>query len=325
MKNALITGISGQDGMLLTDFLIKKNYKVSGIVRDLKSTKSISFMRRFPDVHIIESSDTSLEESINQNSPCEIYNLAAISSVATSFERPFETSLINGLGALSLFETIRNLGAQKNIRVYQAGSSEMFGAEKDSPQSESSSFHPSSPYGTAKVFAYQSAVQYRQNYGLFIANGILFNHESEFRDLNFVTRKITSNIARIKLGGKERFTLGNLTSRRDWGYAGDYVRAMWAMLQVSEPDDFVIATGVTRSVEEFLLTALQTVGLDQRIEKYVLIDTKLNRPADPYTLVGDSRKAQQILDWKPEMSFESMIRVMVENDLQIQSELGISN
>jgi GDPmannose 4,6-dehydratase len=282
-------------------------------------------MRRFPDVDITEFSDTSLEESINQNAPCEIYNLAAISSVAMSFERPFETSLINGLGALSLFETIRNLGAQKNIRVYQAGSSEMFGAEKDLPQSESSSFHPSSPYGTAKVFAHQSAVQYRQNYGLFIANGILFNHESEFRDLNFVTRKITSNIARIKLGDKERFTLGNLTSRRDWGYAGDYVRAMWAMLQVSEPDDFVIATGVTRSVEEFLITALQIVGLDESIEKYVLIDTKLNRPADPYTLVGDSRKAQRVLNWKPEVSFESMIRLMVENDLQIQSESGFSN
>jgi GDPmannose 4,6-dehydratase len=325
MKSALITGISGQDGTLLTDFLVKKNYKVSGIVRDLNSTKSISFMKRFPDVHIIEFSDTSLVESINQNSPCEIYNLAATSSVATSFEKPFETSLINGLGALSLFETIRKLGAQKSIRVYQAGSSEMFGAQKDSPQSESSSFHPSSPYGTAKVFAHQSAVQYRQNYGLYIANGILFNHESEFRDLDFVTRKITSNIARIKLGSKERFTLGNLASRRDWGYAGDYVRAMWKMLQVGEPDDYVIATGVTRSVEEFLLTALRIVGLDQSIERYVLIDTKLSRPADPYTLVGNSQKAQQILDWKPEVSFESMIALMVENDLQIQTESGFSN
>jgi len=325
MKNALITGISGQDGTLLTDFLIKKNYKVSGIVRDLKSTKSISFMRRFPDVHIIGFSDTSLEESINQNSPCEIYNLAATSSVATSFEKPFETSLINGLSALNLFETVRKLGAQKSIRVYQAGSSEMFGVQKDSPQSESSPFHPSSPYGTAKVFAHLSAVQYRQNYDLFIANGILFNHESEFRDLDFVTRKITSNIARIKLGSKERFTLGNLESRRDWGYAGDYVRAMWKMLQVVEPDDYVIATGVTRSVEEFLLTALRIVGLEQSIERYVLIDTKLSRPADPNILVGDSRKAQQILDWKPQVSFESMIALMVENDLQIQSESGFSN
>ncbi len=325
MKSALITGISGQDGTLLTDFLLEKNYKVSGIVRDMESLKSSNFRRRFPEVHLSEFSERSLEEIINEESPSEIYNLAAASSVAMSFEKPLESSLINGFGALSIFETIKKLDARRDIRVYQAGSSEMFGTQKLFPQSESSSFYPSSPYGAAKVFAHQCAVQYRQNFGLYIANGILFNHESEFRDTSFVSRKITSNIAKIKSGSKEKFSLGNLASRRDWGYAGDYVRAMWKMLQMDEPDDFVIATGVTRSVEEFLIAALQVAGLNLNFESYIEVDSKLSRPADPYTLVGDARKAREILDWTPVVSFESMIEIMVENDLRIQRDEGFTN
>jgi GDPmannose 4,6-dehydratase len=322
MPVALVTGVTGQDGHHLTRLLISKGYKVVGIVNGQSNHRAESFSGLFPKVNLVRGDLTDFSSLINVVSkvmPDEIYNLGAVSHVGLSFNQPELTANVTGLGTLRLLEAVRRLGLEDKIKFYQASSSEMFGKVRTTPQNELTPFHPRSPYGVAKTFAHYTCVNYRESYNMHISCGILFNHEGEFRGHEFVTRKITSSVAKIKLGKINNFSLGALTPKRDWGYAGDYVEAMWRMTQQSSPDDFVIATGKTHSVRDFLETALEVAELDTEIEKYVTFDADMKRPAEVDLLVGDSSKAKQRLDWEAKINFKELITLMVENDLRLES------
>ena len=319
MKTALITGITGQDSFHLTELLLRKEYEIYGLLNGIKTSRVIEFSKKFPNVVLIEGNLTdtsSLIKSIDISKPNEIYNLGAISFVGLSFKEPEQTANVTGLGPLRLLEVMRKLGLEKDIKFYQASSSEMFGKVLHAPQTELTSFAPRSPYGAAKVYAHQICVNYRESYGMHISCGILFNHEGEYRREEYVTRKITKGVADIVNKRIKKISLGNLESRRDWGYAGDYVEAMWLMLQQQNPDDYVIATGVSHSVREFLELAISFAGLKGKVEDYVEIDEELRRTADVELLVGDATKARQILGWSPKVNFEDLVKKMVDHDLK---------
>ena len=321
-KRALITGVTGQDGLHLSHILLEKGYEVFGMVAGQRPSTAQSFSQLRPDVKLIQgdlADFSSVLQVIDQSQPNEIYNLGAISFVGLSFTQPELTANITGLGFLRVLEAVRKLHVEKSVRIYQASSSEMFGRVRETPQTELTSFHPRSPYGVAKTFAHYTGVQFREAYEMFISNGILFNHEGEYRGYEFVTRKITSNIAKIKLGKQERFSLGNIEVSRDWGYAGDYVEAMWLMLQQESPDDFVIATGKSHTVREFTTAALAAAGLEPNIERYLDYDVSMIRPSEVDSLIGDSSKAKKVLGWEPKVSFEELVALMVENDLRVES------
>jgi GDPmannose 4,6-dehydratase len=322
-KKALITGITGQDGKHLTELLLTKGYQVYGLVNGQREMAGKLFGAEFPDALQIKGDLTdlsSLAHALEQVQPDEIYNLGAISFVGMSFRQPELTANVTGLGALRLLDATRLVGLEKTARIYQASSSEMFGKVRETPQTELTPFHPRSPYGVAKTFAHYSCVNYREAYGMHVSCGILFNHEGERRGHEFVTRKISSTVAKIKLGKADELRLGTLSPRRDWGYAGDYVEAMHLMLQQESPDDYVIATGETHSVEEFVDLAFEIAGVSGGKEKYVKIDTEFQRPAEVDLLVGDPKKAKKELGWEPKVGFEELVRLMVENDLKLESQ-----
>jgi GDPmannose 4,6-dehydratase len=291
-------------------------------VNGQRNSREESFTKLFPEAKLHRGDLTdfsSLLQIIDRVQPREIYNLGAISFVAMSFQQPELTANITGLGALRLLEAIRQADSKNQIRFYQASSSEMFGKVRETPQKELTPFHPRSPYGVAKTFAHYTTVNYREAYGMHASSGILFNHEGEFRGHEFVTRKITSNVAKIKLGKQARFSLGDLSPKRDWGYAQDYVEAMWLMLQQDSPGDYVIATGKTHKVSEFVEAALRAAGLKGRIEEYVDFDKEMIRPSEVDLLVGDGTKAKEVLGWVPKTSFKELVALMVENDLKAES------
>ena len=324
MPTAFITGITGQDGRHLAEFLHGKGYKVYGMMKGQHNPRAEMIREEFPFIEIVPGDLTdlsSLVAALEQTQPDEVYNLGAISFVAMSFNQAELTANVTGLGVLRMLEAVRMVGGATNnpIRFYQASSSEMFGKVREVPQTELTPFHPRSPYGVAKVFGHHLTVNYRESYGLFACSGILFNHEGPRRGLEFVTRKITNTAARIKLGIEKELVLGNIDAKRDWGFAGDYVKAMWSMLQQSEPDDYVIATGETHSVEEFLTLTFEKVGLgDWR--PHVRQDPKFFRPAEVDLLIGDPSKAKNQLGWVPEVSFEQLVGMMVEHDLRYESD-----
>ena len=315
-RRALITGITGQDGSYLAELLLDKGYDVVGMVR---RTSTVTFERidHLMDRIELHSGDLmdplSLIEALRAHKPDEVYNLAAQSFVPTSFEQPVLTGETTALGVTRLLDAIRVVNPA--IRFYQASSSEMFGKVREVPQTETTPFHPRSPYGVAKVYAHWITVNYRESYGLHASSGILFNHESPRRGLEFLPRKISYGVAQIALGQATELRLGNLESKRDWGYAGDYVDAMWRMLQLDEPDDFVICTGETRTVREFCETAFSRAGLVA--DDHVVVDEKFYRPAEVDLLVGDRAKAESILDWRPTVDFTGLVEMMVDADLAL--------
>ncbi|GAA4413272.1 GDP-mannose 4,6-dehydratase [Actinokineospora soli] len=319
----MITGITGQDGQYLAELLHSKNYEVFGLVKGQSNPRAELIQTELPFVEIV-SADlqdlSSLVAVLEQVQPDEVYNLGAISFVALSFKQAELTANVTGLGVLRLLEAIRMVGGSTNnpIRFYQASSSEMFGKVRESPQSERTPFYPRSPYGCAKVFGHDITVNYRDSYGLYACSGILFNHESPRRGMEFVTRKITNAVARIKLGLQDTLALGNLDPRRDWGFAGDYVKAMWLMLQRDTPEDYVVATGRTHSVRDFLTAAFNHAGIDDW-ERFVTQDPRFFRPAEVDLLVGDATKAREELGWKPEVDFESLVAMMVDHDLRVEA------
>ncbi len=323
MPKALITGITGQDGSYLAEFLLKKGYEVFGIIRRSSSFNTDRLDHLYRDPHNPDvrlrllygdlSDGGSLSSILADIRPDEVYNLGAQSHVRVSFDQPVYTVNVDALGTLRLLEAVRKTGV--NVRFYQASSSEMFGRVAEIPQRETTPFHPRSPYACAKVYSHWQTVNYREAYGLFASSGILFNHESPRRGETFVTRKITRAAARIKCGLQEKLWLGNLDARRDWGFAGDYVEAMWLMLQMETADDYVIATGETHSVREFLDEAFGRLDLDWN--DHVEIDPRYYRPAEVDILVGDSSKARKALDWEPKVSFEELVALMVDHDVKI--------
>ena len=316
-KKAFVTGITGQDGSYLAELLLAKGYEVHGLVRRSSSfnTWRIDALRDRLILHYGDLVDqNSLMRTLHLVEPQEVYNLAAQSHVKVSFEMPEYTGSVTALGVLRLLDAVRDLGLE--TRVYQAGSSEMFGLVQETPQSEKTPFYPRSPYGVAKVFGHWTAVNYRESYGMHVSNGILFNHESPRRGENFVTRKITLGIAAIKKGKMKELRLGNLEARRDWGFAGDYVEAMWRMLQQDEADDYVVATGETHSVQEFCQEAFGHAGLDWR--KFVKVDPKYFRPAEVDVLLGNPAKAKAKLGWATKVGFKELVRLMVDADLEGQ-------
>jgi GDPmannose 4,6-dehydratase len=322
MPRAFITGITGQDGRHLAEFLHGKGYDVFGMVKGQNNPKMTEMRDEFPFVQPVpgDLADLpSLVKALDHAQPDEVYNLAAISFVAMSFNQAELTANVTGTGVLRMLEAIRIVGGSQDnpMRFYQASSSEMFGKVRETPQRETTPFHPRSPYGCAKVFGHDITVNYRESYGMYACSGILFNHESERRGLEFVTRKITNAVARISLGLQDELVLGNLDSKRDWGYAGDYVKAMWMMLQQPEPDDYVVATGETYSVREFVERAFAAVGIDDW-ERYVRLDPKFLRPAEVDLLVGDASKAETVLGWKREVSFPDLVERMVRHDLAVE-------
>ncbi|MHB8863858.1 MAG: GDP-mannose 4,6-dehydratase [Pirellulaceae bacterium] len=320
-KRALITGITGQDGAYLAEFLLKRGYQVHGMVRRSSSENfdRIGHLRDTIHLHQADLLDQlSMVRLVEEVQPHHLYNLAAQSFVPTSFEQPLLTGEFTALGVTRVLEAVRTV--DRSIRVYQASSSEMFGSVREEPQTETTPFWPRSPYGVAKVYGHWITVNYRESYDIFACSGILFNHESPLRGKEFVTRKITDAVARIKLGLQEKLMLGNLDALRDWGFAGDYVRAMWKMLDHDTPDDYVIATGEKHSVREFAKIAFEHVGLDW--EKYVEVDPKFLRPAEVTTLCGDCSKAKRVLGWQPEVSFHELVQMMVEADMnRVQKEM----
>jgi GDPmannose 4,6-dehydratase len=330
MKKALITGITGQDGSYLSELLLEKGYEVHGIIRRSSSFNTGRIIHLFKDVHEPDNrfflhygdltDGSRLEQLIGRIAPDEVYNLAAQSHVRISFDEPIYTTDVVALGMFRLLEAIRTVFATSGVRFYQASSSEMYGCAREVPQSESTAFYPRSPYGCAKVFAHYQAINYREAYNLHISNGILFNHESPRRGETFVTRKITRGIARILAGKDEKLYLGNLDAKRDWGYAKDYVEAMWLMLQQDEPDDYVIATGETRSVRDFLEQASNLVGLNW--QNIVEIDKRYFRPTEVDLLVGDATKARIKLGWSPKTTFPELVRIMMRADLEEQGLAG---
>jgi GDPmannose 4,6-dehydratase len=332
---ALITGITGQDGSYLAELLLQKRYTVHGIIRRASNfntdrldhllidphDEGVRLFRHYGDL----SDGTALRRVIEAVQPDEIYHLGAQSHVRVSFDQPEYTAEVVGVGSLRLYDAARDFihGTGKEVRIYQAGSSEMFGAASP-PQDENTPFYPRSPYAVSKVAAHWYAVNYREAYGMFICNGILFNHESPRRGETFVTRKITRAVGRIKLGLQDKLYLGNLDARRDWGFAGDYVKMMWAMLQQSRPDDYVVATGRSHSVRDFVQAAFGHVGLDW--QDYVEIDPTYYRPTEVHALEGNPRKAEEVLGWRPVVTFDELVRMMVENDLELaHRELTLAN
>jgi len=342
MKKALITGVTGQDGAYLSEFLLKKGYEVHGIKRRSSSfnTERIDHLYQDPHetnkrfiLHYGDLTDTSnLVRIIQQVQPDEIYNLGAQSHVQVSFEVPEYTADTDGVGTLRLLEAIRILGMEKKVRFYQASTSELFGKVQEVPQKETTPFYPRSPYAVAKLYAYWIVVNYREAYGMYACNGILFNHESPIRGETFVTRKVTRAAARIKLGLQDRLYMGNIDSKRDWGFAGDYVELMWLMLQQDKPDDFVMATGITTTVRDFITIAFKEAGINLRWEGsavnekgidnasgnvLVEIDPRYFRPTEVELLIGDPSKALQILGWKPKVQLPELIKMMVQNDIKL--------
>lgn len=315
MPSALITGVTGQDGAYLAELLLEQGYQVHGMVRraSTENFERINHLRDRITLHQADLLDQlSLVRLVEATQPDEIYNLAAMSFVPTSWEQPLLTGDFTALGVTRVLEAIRTVN--RKIRFYQASSSEMFGKVQEEPQTEKTPFWPRSPYGVAKVYGYWITVNYRESYDIFATNGILFNHESPRRGKEFVTRKITDAVARIKLGVQKELRLGNLDAKRDWGFAGDYVRAMWLMLQHQTPDDYVVATNEEHTVREFVELAFGHVDLDW--EKYVVIDPAFYRPAEVHTLRGDPTKAQNVLGWKREVTFPQLVTMMVDADLQ---------
>jgi GDPmannose 4,6-dehydratase len=316
MRRALITGITGQDGSYLAEFLLGQGYAVHGVVRrsSTENFERIDHLRDRVQLHQADLLDQlSLIDVINRVTPDEVYNLAAMSFVPTSWQQPVLTGEFTGIGVTRVLEAIRLINP-KGIKFYQASSSEMFGKVLETPQRETTPFYPRSPYGVAKAYGHYITVNYRESYGLFACSGILFNHESPRRGLEFVTRKVTDGVARIKLGLADKLALGNLDAKRDWGFAGDYVRAMWLMLQQERPDDYVVATGETHAVRELVETAFACVDLDW--QKYVVLDPAFVRPAEVDLLVGDPGKARRELGWRPEVGFRDLVRMMVQADLE---------
>jgi GDPmannose 4,6-dehydratase len=312
---ALITGITGQDGSYLAELLLKKGYEVVGMVRRA-STESFERINHISDRLILAQADLldqlSMVNIIEEYRPSEVYNLAAQSFVPTSWQQPVLTGEFDALGVTKLLEAIRLV--DRKIKFYQASSSEMFGRVRETPQNEKTPFYPRSPYGVAKVYGHFITINYRESYGIPACSGILFNHESPRRGLEFVTRKITDGVARIKFGVANKLALGNLDAKRDWGFAGDYVEAMWLMMQHDPTEDFVVATGVTHSVREFVEQAFAHVGLDYH--DYVVTDPRFVRPAEVDLLLGDATKARKLLHWQPSVSFEQLAAMMVEADLK---------
>ena len=314
-RRALITGITGQDGSYLAELLLDKGYEVFGLIRR-SSTETFERIAHLQDrinlIHADLTDQVSLIEALHDTQATEVYNLAAMSFVPTSWKQPILTGDVTALGVTRLLEAIRVV--DKSIRCYQASSSEMFGDVRETPQTETTPFYPRSPYGVAKVYGHWITVNYRESYDMYACSGILFNHESPRRGLEFVTRKVTYGVARIKLGLQDELRLGNLDAKRDWGYAGDYVRAMWLMLQQPTPDDYVISSGFTHSVGEMCEVAFSRAGL--KYQDYVKIDPKFYRPAEVQLLLGDSSKARETLGWEPECSFEKLVQMMVDSDLK---------
>lgn len=321
VKKALITGITGQDGSYLAELLLAKGYEVHGIIRRASTFNTGRIDHLYQDSHINDvqlflhygdtADSTSLIKLLYRIQPDEIYHLAAQSHVRVSFDIPEYTGDVTGLGTLRILEAIRETGVR--AKFYQASSSEMYGKVQEVPQRETTPFYPRSPYGAAKVYAYWIAINYRESYGIFACNGILFNHESPRRGETFVTRKVTRAVAHIKAGLQDKLYLGNLDAKRDWGYAKEYVEAMWRMLQQDEPDDYVIATGETHSVQEFVEEAFSYAGLDWR--DYVEIDSKYYRPSEVDLLVGDASKAKRLLAWEPKTTFKDLVSLMVDADM----------
>ncbi|MBW8000422.1 MAG: GDP-mannose 4,6-dehydratase [Planctomycetes bacterium] len=325
MKKALITGITGQDGSYLAEFLLKKGYHVWGVIRRSSSFHTGRIDHLYKDPHnkpalrLVYGDLTdgnNLSTIINDVKPDEVYNLGAQSHVRVSFDTPIYTADTDGLGTLRLLEAIRQM--KQPPKFYQASSSEMYGKVAENPQTETTPFYPRSPYGCAKVYAFWQTLNYRESYGLFACNGILFNHESPRRGETFVTRKITRAATRIKLGLQDKLYLGNLDAKRDWGYAGDYVEAMWLMMQQEQPEDYVIATGETHSVKEFLSEVFGYLELDW--EKYVEIDERYFRPAEVDILQGDATKAKKQLQWEPKVTFSALAKLMVDADMKLAEQ-----
>jgi GDPmannose 4,6-dehydratase len=318
-RKALITGITGQDGSYLAEFLLKKGYRVFGLIRR-SSTINFERINHLQDeIELIPGDlldQSSLISALQKTEPDEVYNLAAQSFVPTSWSQPVLTGEFTALGVTRILEAIRVVNP--SLRFYQASSSEMFGMVHESPQTEATRFYPRSPYGVAKLYGHWITVNARESYGLYACSGILFNHESPRRGIEFVTRRVSYNVARIKLGHQQKLKMGNLNAERDWGFAGDYVRAMWMMLQQEKPDDYVIATGQTHSVRRLLEVAFSRAGLDY--QNHVEIDPELLRPADVQHLRGDYAKARATLGWEPEVSFEKLVEMMVDSDLQLVSK-----
>ncbi|MFH1550077.1 MAG: GDP-mannose 4,6-dehydratase [Planctomycetota bacterium] len=320
MRRALITGITGQDGSYIAEFLLDKGYEVHGMVRrsSLEKFERIDHILDKVTLHQADLLDQlSIIRMVEKVKPHEVYNLAAMSFVPTSWDQPVLTGEFTAIGVTRMLEAIRQV--DKNIRFYQASSSEMFGKVKEVPQTETTPFHPRSPYGVAKVYGYWITVNFRESYDLFACNGILFNHESPRRGLEFVTRKVTHGAAKIKLGLTNELRLGNLDSKRDWGFAGDYVKAMWLMLQEDKPDDYVVSSGETHSVRELVEIAFSHLGLDWK--DHVVQAPEFYRPAEVDMLLGSPEKAKKTLGWTPEVKFEEMIRIMVQTDLELLKKL----
>jgi len=316
-KKALITGISGMDGSHLADFLLEKGYEVYGLERRSSNENRANIKHLEGNINFLKGDLTdqnSLLRALKESNPDEVYNLAAQSFVGESWNTPEQTSNVTGLGVLRILEAIREYG-HDHIKFYQASSSEMFGRMVENPAKETTPFYPRSPYGVAKLYGHWITKNYRESYNMFACSGILFNHESERRGIEFVTRKISDGVARIHLGLSDHITLGNLEAKRDWGYAPDYVEAMWLMLQQSSADDYVISTGETRSIKEFLDKAFKYIGISNW-SSYIKQDIRFMRPAEVDVLKGDSSKAQQQLKWSPKTSFSDMVKRMVDNDIK---------
>jgi len=329
MKKALITGVNGMDGSHLADLLLNKGYEVYGMERrsSVKNRKNTAHLERNENFHFLTADMTdqnSLYRALRDSQPDEVYNLAAQSFVGSSWTIPKQTSDVNGLGVLRMLEAIREYEQDVGVKIkfYQASTSEMFGKMVENPSKETTPFYPRSPYGVAKLYAYWMVKNYRESYGMFACNGILFNHESERRGIEFVTRKISDGVARIKLDLADSLALGNLDAKRDWGYAPDYVEGMWLMMQQDEPDDYVLATGESYSIRQFLEIAFDEAGIENW-EDYVTQDPRFFRPAEVEVLRGDATKAKENLGWTPKTSFEQLVRKMVRNDIDlIQRKLG---
>ncbi|HEY0188618.1 MAG TPA: GDP-mannose 4,6-dehydratase [Cellulomonas sp.] len=326
MKRALITGVTGQDGLYLSELLLSKGYEVYGLIRGQNNPKTALVERTVPGVKLLTGDlqdMSSLIRALETSRPDEVYNLGAISFVAYSWENAHLTADVTGKGVLNILEAIRLYagGDLSKVRFYQASSSEMFGKVQEVPQRESTLLWPRSPYGVAKVFGHYMTINYRESYGMHASSGILFNHESPRRGPEFVTRKVSQAVARIKLGLQEDITLGNLDAKRDWGFAGDYVEAMWRMLQQDEADDYVVATGATHSIRELLDAAFAHVGIEDWAP-LVKQDPRFMRPAEVELLIGDPSKARDVLGWEPKVSFSELVSMMVENDLVEQREIA---
>jgi len=325
VKKALITGITGQDGSYLAEWLLAKGYEVHGVIRRASTFNTSRIDHLYQDPHINGvrlflhygdlADSVQMVKLLYQLQPDEIYNLGAQSHVRVSFDIPEYTGDVDGLGAQRILEAIRETGLMKKVRYYQASSSEMFGKVQEVPQTETTPFWPRSPYGCAKVYAYWLTVNYRESYNLHASNGILFNHESPRRGETFVTRKITRAATRIKTGLQESLYLGNIDAQRDWGYAKEYIEMMWLMLQQDNPDDYVVATNETHSVKDFCVEAFALLGLDW--EKYVRYDARYERPAEVELLIGDPAKARRQLGWEPKVKFKELVRIMVDHDLEL--------